>query len=258
MKRVLTTLVLIPSICYVVLRAPEWLFYAVLVSVALVCFYEYSGLVAAHSIPKPGPIGFACGLVLLAVPQEFIVFTALMFVVLAAAMLFQDLSKSLPWASALALGCVYVFGAWRCAVPLRAINPHWLLLALVINWIGDTAAYGAGKTLGRHKLFPRVSPNKSWEGGVASLLVSTVCGVLYIHWFLPATPPLWSVLLCAAGNVAGQIGDLAESAIKRGAGVKDSSGLLPGHGGWLDRVDSSLFALPTIYGLLLVYSSYAK
>jgi phosphatidate cytidylyltransferase len=254
MKRVLTAFVLIPLICYVVLWGPQWSFYAVLLAVALVCYYEYSGLVAGHSIPKPGPIGFGCGVVMMVVPAEaMLVFTLLALLVLGYAMAFEDLSRSLPWAAALLLGCLYIFGAWRCAIPLRALSPHWLFLGLIISWIGDTAAYGAGKTLGRHKLFPRVSPQKSWEGAVASLIFSGACGVFYVHRFLPAVPLAEAIVVCAAGNVAGQTGDLAESAMKRGARVKDSSTLLPGHGGWLDRVDSTLFTLPVIYSLLLVF-----
>jgi phosphatidate cytidylyltransferase len=253
MKRVLIAAALIPFICYVVLWAPAWAFYGVLLTVAMLCYHEYSGLVAGHGIARPGPIGFACGLMLVFVPQEIVIVTLLALLMLAFAMVFEDMSQGLPWAAALIMGCVYVFGAWRCAIPLRALNPHWLMLTLILSWIADTSAYCVGKTLGRHKLFPRVSPNKTWEGAIGSLVISVGCGVLYVHQFLPATLAQ-AVLLCAAANVAGQIGDLAESVIKRGAKVKDSSTLLPGHGGWLDRVDSTLFALPVMYGLLLLVS----
>jgi phosphatidate cytidylyltransferase len=111
-------------------------------------------------------------------------------------------------------------------------------------------AYYVGTAFGRHKLSPHISPGKTWEGTAASLCASSIAGVAYLHFLFPKVPAWQAVLLCAAANVAGQIGDLCESAIKRGAGVKDSSHLLPGHGGWLDRVDSSLFSIPVVYWLI--------
>jgi phosphatidate cytidylyltransferase len=98
---------------------------------------------------------------------------------------------------------------------------------------------------------PRVSPKKSWEGSAASIVTSVLVAGGYIVYSLGSPVPQ-AVLLTAAANAAGQIGDLAESAMKRGAGVKDSGAILPGHGGFLDRVDSTLFALPLIYGYLLL------
>jgi phosphatidate cytidylyltransferase len=148
------------------------------------------------------------------------------------------------------LGLLYVFGSWRCAVELRAISPWWLLFAAAVNWVGDSAAYYVGKNFGRHKLSPRISPGKTWEGTAGSLVVSGIAGVTFLHFMFPHVPAWEAVLLCAAANAAGQVGDLCESAIKRGAGVKDSSNLLPGHGGWLDRVDSSLFSIPLVYWLI--------
>jgi phosphatidate cytidylyltransferase len=104
-----------------------------------------------------------------------------------------------------------------------------------------------GKGLGRHGLAPNISPKKTWEGAVASLVGSVIFGIVYLNRALSAVSLLEAALLSVAVNIAGQAGDLAESALKRGAGVKDSSSLLPGHGGLLDRVDSSLFALPVVY-----------
>ena len=118
-----------------------------------------------------------------------------------------------------------------------------------MNWIGDSGAYYFGRNFGRHKLAPIVSPGKSWEGAAASLVVSVLFGVFVLPRFVGIG--LWqAAAVSVAANIAGQIGDLAESAIKRGAGVKDSGTLLPGHGGMLDRVDSSLFSLPVLYAVL--------
>jgi phosphatidate cytidylyltransferase len=150
------------------------------------------------------------------------------------------------------LGVAYVFGCWRFAIELHVISPFWLLFAVSLNWVGDTAAYLVGRRFGRHRLAPAASPNKSWEGSVASVLASVGYAALYFRWVYPhcGVPYLAVLGIAAVANMAGQMGDLAESALKRGAGLKDSGTLLPGHGGWLDRVDSTLFALPTVYLLV--------
>ena len=119
----------------------------------------------------------------------------------------------------------------------------------MVNWIGDTGAYYVGKNFGRHKLAPAVSPGKTWEGAAASAVTGVVFGLIYLPLAIKGTSLPIAGALALAANVAGQVGDLAESAIKRGAGVKDSGSLLPGHGGMLDRVDSSMFALPVLYTL---------
>lgn len=248
MKRVLTAVALIPFIAYVVLWGPSWLFFLILSLVAVICYHEFSGIVSAHGFGKLGPVGYAAGLWLLIAGQEAtLVLTLCALAAMALAMRAEDLAQSLPHAAALALGVVYIFGSWHFAVPLRDASPYWLMFALALSWVGDIAAYYVGRSLGRHPLVPRVSPKKTWEGSAASIAASVVFGWLFFRAVLPHVST-WSVmLLAAAANAAGQMGDLAESAIKRGAGIKDSGTLLPGHGGLLDRVDSTLFALPVVY-----------
>lgn len=250
MKRILTTAILAPLIVYTVLWSPHLAFLAVLTAIALLCFREYSGIAAAYGFGGMGPFAYGAGLLLLLYPGDpALLIVAAALGALCLALRQPDLRNSLPYAAALLLGLVYVFGAWRCAIPLRALNPHWLLFALALNWIGDVAAYYGGRAFGRRKLAPRVSPNKTWEGAASSLAGSLLFGGLYLTRFTPEVGWGVALLLSAAGNIAGQVGDLAESALKRGAGVKDSGNMLPGHGGWLDRVDSTLFALPVVYGL---------
>jgi len=99
---------------------------------------------------------------------------------------------------------------------------------------------------------PRVSPSKTWEGAAGSLAGGILGGYVYAHYLLPSASVAIVIGLAAAGNIAGQVGDLCESAMKRGAGVKDSGTSLPGHGGWLDRIDSTLFSVPVVYGLLKI------
>ncbi len=250
MKRVLTGLVLIPIFTYSAVWAPVWLFLLVLSVVALLCFWEFCGIVAAHGIDRPGPPAFAAGLVLMVAPAELVIPTLLTLVLLALSLRSRTLPEMLPSAGAAVLGLLYVFGSWRMAYNLRLLSPWWLFFALTINWVGDTAAYYTGRAFGRHRLAPVISPGKTVEGSCGSLIASVAFGVAYLHFLIPHVE-LWNaVMLATAGNIAGQLGDLVESAMKRGADLKDSGNLLPGHGGWLDRVDSSLFAVPVVYFLL--------
>ena len=248
MKRVLTALVLIPLFCYLILWAPDVLFWAAAVGVAVLCFREYANLVALHEIPKPGIFGYAAGMVIIFAPQRE---TALIVIIVLLAMTLalrsRELPDALPYAAALILGVLYIFGSLRCAIDLRAISRYWVLFALSLNWVGDIAAFYVGRAIGEHKMAPRVSPGKSWEGAVASAAASVIYAAVYFPRLLPAVPLLEAVGITVAANAAGQFGDLCESALKRGAGVKDSGTLLPGHGGWLDRIDSGLFALPVVY-----------
>jgi phosphatidate cytidylyltransferase len=250
MKRLLTAAALIPVIVYVVLFAGDWIFLAVLATVALLCYREYNGIAAAYGFGAPGPVGYGFGLLLLAWKGDaWLVLVAAALVSLALAMCAGDLAKMLPRAALLAFGVAYVFGCWKCAMPLREANRHWLMFALLVNWVGDGGAYYVGKAFGRRKMAPRLSPHKSWEGAAASVATSVLIAGWYLMRFVGIGAPL-AVAFAAAANIAGQLGDLAESAMKRGAGVKDSGAILPGHGGFLDRVDSTLFSLPVVYAMV--------
>lgn len=147
-------------------------------------------------------------------------------------------------------GLLYIGGAWLCAYYLRAINPHWLLFAFLLCWAGDTAALYVGRNFGRHKMAPKISPGKTWEGAIGSVLGGVLAGWIYAHYLIPSAPMATVLIIAALGNIAGQIGDLIESAYKRWGGVKDSGSSLPGHGGWLDRIDSSLLSIPVVYALV--------
>jgi len=251
MKRILTAAALIPIVVYVVLWADFWAFLAVLVVVALLCYREFDGVAEAYGFGAPGPLGYGAGLLLLVWQQEtWLLVLGIALILLALAMRGHDLAKSFPRAALLLAGIVYIFGCWKCAMPLREMNPHWLMYALLVNWVGDTGAYCVGSRWGRHKMAPRVSPHKSWEGAVASLAASVLVAGWYLLRFLPGIAIAPAVALTVAANAAGQLGDLTESALKRGAGLKDSGAILPGHGGLLDRVDSTLFSLPLIYAYL--------
>ena len=153
------------------------------------------------------------------------------------------------------LAAISLAACWLALFELREQSPFLLLSAMVPVWIADIGAYAGGRLIGRHKLAPRVSPGKTWEGALTGL--GAVCGLAVLALlFLPAGWPVWSSsLLSALGLFAGLLvlagfvglsitGDLFESALKRAAGVKDSSQVLPGHGGVLDRIDALIPTMP--------------
>ena len=129
---------------------------------------------------------------------------------------------------------------------------YMLLLAFIIPWFCDTAAYFSGKVLGRHKLIPKISAGKTFEGAIGGI-IGTVIGLLALRSsFFSFLSPLHCIIMGVIGSIIAQIGDIAESLLKRDADVKDSSQLIPGHGGVLDRFDSVLFAAPFVYYYLTI------
>jgi len=288
MKRVLTAIVLIPLVLLAVFRAPAWLFALLVGAVAIMAAHEFVELVKHYNVsPFKLPTYVGVGLMFAALIVKstaqqtptistetlfFIVFTAFAFgafVYLVIGMLRRDLATSYPAAGA------SFFCLGYCAVPLLLlanVRQQWagaflILYLFLVVWTGDTAAYYVGRAIGRHKMAPRVSPGKSWEGGIASFVASIGVGVLVFNYarpisealmnaslidrwqgYLAPAPPLWHIILLSASlNVTAQLGDLVESLLKRGAGVKDSGSLLPGHGGMLDRIDALLFAAPVLW-----------
>lgn len=168
----------------------------------------------------------------------------------------RPLVEALPTGGMSSSGLILVAFPLTYAIRLHGAGtqgPVLLLFALVIVWMSDTAAYFVGKSIGKHFLAPHLSPKKTWEGTIAGFLASLIAGLAFWRWLNVPLPHLLG--LAAAGNVAGQVGDLLESAYKRSAGIKDSGSLLPGHGGVLDRIDSLILAIPVVwYYWILVYS----
>ncbi|MCD6497945.1 MAG: phosphatidate cytidylyltransferase [Deltaproteobacteria bacterium] len=123
----------------------------------------------------------------------------------------------------------------------------WLVLLASVIWLGDTGAYFTGRAFGKHKLYPTVSPKKTWEGAFGGLVSSLAAGAVAVLWYLPELHWMGVLFGVVPAAVFGQAGDLCESLIKRAYGVKDSGRILPGHGGILDRVDALLFAAPYLY-----------
>jgi phosphatidate cytidylyltransferase len=168
----------------------------------------------------------------------------------------RTLVEALPAAGISSTALILVAFPLSYAVRLHGAGsqgPAMLLFAMVIIWVGDSAAYFVGRWIGKHPLAPHLSPKKTWEGTVASFLGSLVVALIFARFLTVPLPHL--LLMAALGNVAGQIGDLLESAYKRSAGIKDSGSILPGHGGVLDRIDALILAIPVVwYYWILIYS----
>jgi phosphatidate cytidylyltransferase len=133
------------------------------------------------------------------------------------------------------------------ALRLRPEGLGWVIAALVITWSNDTSAYFAGRFLGRHKLYPEVSPNKTWEGFFGGMVGSVVGMFIARGFFFPMFTITDSLVLGILGGILGPLGDLVESMLKRAYGVKDSGRIIPGHGGVLDRIDALLFNAPLVF-----------
>jgi phosphatidate cytidylyltransferase len=288
LKRVLTAVLLIPIVLLLVLRAPVSVVALVTALVALLAVQELLKISEAYRVrPFHWPTYIFVGLFFLFLAVNFgrdtpllstsvfagsAVFMAAIapFVFLVSGMRRADLSTGFPAAMTSAFAFAYIALPLGCLVQIReqASGAFLLLYLLLLVWAGDIFAYFVGRSLGRHLMSPRVSPKKTWEGALASMIASVGVGMLLYNYALPISTtllnarliekkdglfalekaPLWPIiLLSAAINIAAQLGDLVESLIKRGAGVKDSGTILPGHGGMLDRVDALLFAAPLLW-----------
>lgn len=175
---------------------------------------------------------------------------------------FRDIATVAPRFAATVSGIVYAGFLTTFIALFKRIDPgshggHLVVMVLAIAWVADTGAYFAGRFLGKAKLYEAVSPKKTWAGAWGGLAGSVAGVVLMKLLFLDGLTWLDVVLIAIPGGILGQLGDLAESLIKRSTGVKDSGALLPGHGGILDRIDAVLFIAPYVYGYLLIRSAIA-
>lgn len=160
---------------------------------------------------------------------------------------FEDAGVSVISMAYIGTGFHYL-AAIRNTSNIHIDNGFYLLMfALLIVWITDSGAYFVGRALGKHKLFPYISPNKTWEGSIGGTIIAVIVAVIYAHFFLAGYNIYFMLIVAIVCSIAGQLGDLVESAYKRYYKVKDSGKILPGHGGILDRFDSMLIVLPLLH-----------
>lgn len=271
-KRILTAVVLVPVVVALVWFAPVPLIAAVACVVALLALYEYLALAKANGaiVFTTFPMTATALLFAAALPDVSPLLMRAVLLLAFSAMLTQaavarPLPRILLDTAASSFGIVYV-SLPLATLPLIAQQENGralVLFLLLVVWAGDIAALFTGRAIGKKKLWPRISPNKTWAGAIGSVLGSVGIAIAAAlggaHYAArmgtvnPMPEPLWYwIALAVLLNIAAQLGDLLESALKRGAGVKDSGTLLPGHGGVLDRIDALLLAAPVLWTVLLL------
>ncbi len=264
-KRVLVSIVAIPLILFVSYLG-SFFFFSFVLAIALISFYEFSNLAKSKGAYTNLWIGFTA-LILLLINQFnyiFETYSFLLFLLIALTLieLFRNKNSAIMNIGSTLLGIFYIGLFASSLIGIREFYPSigdlysrggYIIISIFISiWICDSAAFFCGTSLGKHKLFPRVSPNKSWEGAIFGFIFAIISMILLKFVILEFLS--WSSVIVfgiVVGTI-GQFGDLVESLIKRDAGVKDSSNLIPGHGGIFDRFDSLLYTAPVI----LLYLKY--
>jgi phosphatidate cytidylyltransferase len=276
--RVLTALVLIPPVVYLIGWSPKWLLLAAVVAVVELCLHEFFQLCRQADFKPLSALGYVAGAAVCAVraletngpgTYSLLLLVAFVLTTLTVALVTSRDLKTYLGATAITIfGVVYIGLAFSCLLPLRfsqlgarglglpeadpSAGRNLLLLLFLVVWADDTFAYLVGRAVGRRMLFPSISPKKTLEGSVAGLAGSLLVAWVFAGLFWQTANLKEVILLAGLVALFGQIGDLAESAMKRGANLKDSGSVLPGHGGMLDRVDSLLFGAPVLWLSLVI------
>jgi phosphatidate cytidylyltransferase len=274
MKRIVTAAVLIPLVLALMLVGPVWLVTLVSAAVAALAGWEFLGL-ADRCGAKPPRIAVLAAIGALFVggyewPDQIAAILGLLGLALLVYCTFRSPVERMLADASTSIFCLLYTGFTLTSVPAlreQSNGPSLLVFLMCVVWAGDVAAFYIGSAWGKHKLAPSLSPNKSWEGtlgSVAGSLLATAVLLALAAWLetwnsarlsYPDEYPYWLVLAVVV-NVAAQVGDLAESALKRSAGVKDSGDLVPGHGGVLDRIDALLLAAPVLWYAQVVHQRF--
>lgn len=265
--RVLTGVLLAPLVLALFVWAPEWANAAFFSAVAVIGVHELFRLLFPKGLALEHRVAWLVAALLPLAAWFDGDHWGLYLVLALVATLVAKLARPEPIeranddAGRLVLGVAYA-SLYLFPVLLAVEHRPWLLVLAAAVWMGDTGAYFAGRTFGKHKLYPIVSPKKTIEGSLGGLVASAAGGwvaLAVLEWASPAwfsawtAVPLWKVVAFAAAcGVVEQVGDLVESLLKRSAGIKDSGAILPGHGGALDRFDGFVFAAPVLYALVVL------
>ncbi|MFZ5438617.1 MAG: phosphatidate cytidylyltransferase [Myxococcota bacterium] len=261
--RVISALALLPIVLYL-LYLGGWWSAGLFGFAAAACAHEYITITHKHVSPIGWlVVAMAAAMPLLPVASPThanALISGATGVVLLAAWVWHLLRGPLPEApqrtANLLTAFIYGHGGLTALAALRLANDGglWVLAALVITWGNDTMAYFAGRLFGKHKLYPEVSPNKTWEGFFGGFVGAI--GFLFVQraFFFPALTVVDCFVLGSLGSILGPAGDLCESMLKRAYGVKDSGKIIPGHGGMLDRIDALIFNAP----MVLLYVQFGR
>ena len=257
MRRLLTALFTVPLLVLIVLRAPTWIFTLIVTICGLLGFWEFSRLSRSINFPVVKPLGYIAVCAFILVYHEPKLLLPLLFIIVLAAagtaiVWRETTGRALGGIFATLFGITYTGTLLGSLIGVRLETPepaarYWVLFLLAVIMLGDTAAFYVGKALGRHRLAPHLSPKKTLEGLAGGIVGSGLAALGISHLLFPTESLPRMLALGLVLSVVGVFGDLFESFLKRTAGVKDTSSLVPGHGGILDRLDSLLFATPVLY-----------
>jgi phosphatidate cytidylyltransferase len=253
--RVVTVVPLIPVILWMMFGGPSWLWPAFVLLAIAIGGYELMGMKvpSSRALRAWGAMSSALFGYAIVFMKEAAELYGVVLIIILGAMAWSLLQEDPLHNASVRVGWllgtpIYVGGTLSAVALVREFDPTgaWVLLTMVLAWGSDTAAYFAGRKYGKTKMAPRISPKKTIEGSGAGLAASVV-GALIMSFFLPGMGPLDAIALGVLGGAAGQAGDLMVSVLKRSSGVKDSGGILPGHGGILDRADALAFTGPATW-----------
>jgi phosphatidate cytidylyltransferase len=257
-RRLASAVVLLPVFLLIVIKAPAYLFNALVVIASATALWELTRLLELGGRPVYRVLAVVAGASVTAAfgASRMLDPFALPALVLAvaviailAAPIWRGVAPATEPAAHTLLAVMYIGWLLGYGILLHTSprGDELVLFVVGVTWVGETMAYVVGSTLGRHKLAPMISPRKTVEGAVAQVAASVLTGLALGAWLLPDCGLGVALAGGALLGVVGQVGDLAESVIKRSVGTKDAGGLIPGHGGVLDRIDSLLFNLPAFY-----------
>ncbi len=255
-KRWITGVIAVPLLFWIIAYGTEWLFAALIAAASLIGMVEYNRMAFGEGLrrEKIETMAAAAGILLAAAAGQAALMVALVSVSVMAVLILNlteggDRGPDMATAGRAILGILYIPLLMAHFILLRSVPQGvlWIFLILVVAFCGDIAAYYVGRSLGKGKLLPKVSPGKTVEGTIGLVVGSTAGALVFRQLFFPGLPVAHFAVLGVVGSIVGQLGDLCESALKRAAGVKDSGKLLPGHGGILDRLDCLMFMTPFVY-----------
>jgi phosphatidate cytidylyltransferase len=256
LKRWLTALVALPLLTLLVGKGGQASFTLFVGLTAAVALFEYYSLALPHETQAIQVVGSTLGLVLVAsfytgsmeASSAVLIAAILVFAMLSVAR-FDSQAHTLETFCKQVTGLLYVPYLLGHMILIRAWDQGvtWIFFLMVVIFAGDTAAFYIGRAFGRHKLSPNVSPGKTVEGALGGLTANLLIGALFKTFYFPELSWGYLTALVMIMGALGQAGDLVESTMKRSVGVKDSGGIMPGHGGLLDRIDALLFATPALY-----------
>lgn len=259
-RKVWMALIMVPPIILLIILFPPFILHLMVLLATFFGLREFTRLVLSDSKWTERTVGIVLGLVLSVMVSlgevkhiPFLLVAVLLILSIMSMATSKDLSSTISKMGTVLFGILFIAFLLAYVSLIRNMTNGrlWVLFLITTVWAGDISALLSGASLGRHKLYPKISPRKTFEGLGGALLGSIIVALVFVMLFLPQMNKEASILLAVGIGFFGQLGDFTESMLKRSAQVKDSGNLIPGHGGMLDRLDSFLFSAPFLYYCLI-------